>query len=337
MHNPTVSIIIPCRNEANYIAQNIDSVLAQNYEGEIELLVVDGMSDDGTREIVEDYQNPNVKLVDNPHRYTPHAMNIGIRAAVGEIFIILGGHAFLDKSFVKKNVEILTKDPEIGCAGGQIMNIFENEAGELISKAMASVFGVGNVTFRVGGKADFVDTVAFGAYRKKVHFEIGEFDEDLVRNQDDEYNFKLTKAGYKIYFDPEIISHYYVRGSFSKLYKQYYQYGYWKVYVNKKHQTITTTRQLIPMFFVLSLGIGVLISVFWPKFLWILGAGIISYITMALLFGQKGANNIKSGLRISTVFPILHFSYGSGYLVGILQFIIFGKKPSQRSKSLTRD
>lgn len=334
---PKVSVVIPCRNEEKYIAKNIDSILAQDYSGELEVLVVDGMSTDATRSIVEEYSDDRVKLVDNKAQYTPNALNLGVEHSSGEIFIILGGHAFLNVDFVRKNVEVLQRDASVGCAGGQILNIYENEAGELISKAMSSSFGVGNATFRTGGDAGYVDTVAFGAYWKKIHYEIGGFDEDLVRNQDDEYNFKVTKAGYKIYFDPEIISNYYVRGSVSKLYRQYYQYGYWKVYVNKKHKTITTIRQMVPLIFVLGLFIGAILSVFVPYFVWLFLGGISLYILMALFTGMRMGKSLGEGIKIATIFPVLHFSYGLGYLIGIIQFLILNKKPSGRSKSSTRD
>ena len=264
MNHPIVSIIIPCRNEEKYISQNIDSILAQNYVGEIEIIVVDGMSDDNTRDIVIKYPKNQVKLIDNTKKVTPKALNLGIESCSGEIFIILGGHAYLDESFVKNNVELLLKDKTLGCAGGIIKNIYENKIGEIISLAMASSFGVGNATFRTGGNPKYVDTVAFGAYWKKIHFEINGFNEELVRNQDDEYNFRVTKAGYKIYFDPKIVSYYYVRGSINKLYNQYLQYGYWKVYVNKIHKTVTSVRQLIPLFFVLGIIFGGILSVLVP-------------------------------------------------------------------------
>lgn len=334
---PAVSIIIPCRNEANYIAKNIDAILNQDYEGELEVLIVDGMSDDGTREIVNQYDDQRVRLIDNEAKFTPHALNLGVDAAKGEVFIILGGHAFINIDFVRKNVAVLLSDSSIGCAGGQIMNIYENDSGELISKAMSSSFGVGNATFRVGGQAGFVDTVAFGAYWKKVHYEIGGFDEDLVRNQDDEYNYKVVKAGYKIYFDPEIISNYYVRGSVSKLYRQYYQYGYWKVYVNKKHKTITTIRQMVPLFFVLGLIGGAIISLFLPLFWWVLLIGVTAYILLAIVSGIKASKSLVEGAKIAGIFPVLHFSYGFGYLIGIIQFILLNKKPSNRSMNSTRD
>jgi len=336
MNIKTVSIIIPCKNEEKYIAKNIDSILNQKFDGDIEILVVDGLSEDKTREIVLSYNNPKVKLIDNPYQYTPQALNIGVNNAKGDIFIILGGHAFLDEDFVAQNVKILDKDPTVGCSGGQIINIYENKTGELISRAMSSIFGVGNATFRTGGEAGFVDTVAFGAYYKSIHHKIGGFDEDLVRNQDDEYNFKITKAGYKIYFDPKIKSNYYVRGSIKKLFKQYYQYGYWKVYVNKKHKTITTIRQLIPLFFVLGIMGGLMVSLIFPMFWWLYISGILTYLLLSVYFAQKQAKTVFDGVKIAPIFPILHFSYGFGYLVGIIHFVLLNKKPTNKSKELSR-
>jgi len=335
-NSPLISIIIPCRNEEKYIKKNIDSILAQSYKGEIEVLVVDGMSTDNTRKVVKSFNNTRVKLIDNPHQFTPHAMNIGVDNADGEFFVILGGHSYLDKEFISRNVKVLLSDETIGCSGGQIKNIYENEEGEIISKAMASKFGVGNATFRVGGKAGFVDTVAFGMYRKQVHYEIGKFDETLVRNQDDDYNFKLTKAGFKVFFDPEIISHYYVRGSYSKLYKQYYQYGYWKVFVNKKHKTVTSLRQLFPFVFVLGILLGLVLSLLSWMFGAILFLAILLYLILAISSGFNAGSSVKESFQIALVFPILHVSYGLGYLKGIIDFLVFNKQPSNRSKTLTR-
>lgn len=334
--NPKVSIIIPCRNEERYIRKNIESILEQDYTGEIEVIIVDGMSTDETRNLVSEFEDTRVKLIDNKAQFTPHALNLGVKNATGDIFIILGGHAFLTPEFVRLNVKILLEDNSVGCAGGQILNIHENKSSEFISKAMSSPFGVGNATFRTGGKPGYVDTVAFGAYWKRIHDEIGGFDEDLVRNQDDEYNYKVSKAGYKIYFDPSIISNYYVRGSYSKLYRQYYQYGYWKVYVNKKHKTITTIRQMIPLFFVLGLLGGAILSLIIPYFWLVFLSGLGPYLILSILSGIRVGNSFLEGLKIAPVFPLLHFSYGLGYLVGIVHFILFNKKPSNRSKSTTR-
>ena len=201
---------------------------------------------------------------------------------------------------------------------------------------MSSAFGVGNAHFRTGSKNGFVDTVAFGAYRNEVFEKIGYFDEDLIRNQDDEFNFRLLQNGFKIYLNSNIKSKYYVRASFSKLYKQYYQYGYWKVYVNKKHKAVTSIRQLVPLFFVLFLFLGFTLS-----FLhWILGTlfslGLLAYIGLAIVFASQKSTSFEKITGIAYTFFLLHFSYGLGYLVGIFDFIALNKGPRISSQKLTR-
>jgi len=335
----TVSIVIPCRNEEKFIAQNIESILAQDYKGACEVIVVDGESTDRTREIVESYciQFPDrVKLLINPARFTPNALNIGIEGSDSDIFVILGGHAYLDPSFVRLNVERLVRDPQLGCSGGLIDGIFESEAGSLISKAMSSVFGVGNATFRLGGGRSFVDTVAFGAYKREVFKKIGGFDENLVRNQDDDYNYRVLKGGYKILFDPEIVSHYYVRSSFKLLRKQYYQYGYWKVYVNKKHKRVTTVRQMFPALFILGIVTGFLMALISPVFLFITLFFIILYVGMGIFFAAKMTDKLKEIPVLIRIFLILHFSYGFGYIKGIIDFLLLRRMPAIRNKEMSR-
>ncbi|MBD3638453.1 MAG: glycosyltransferase family 2 protein [Crocinitomicaceae bacterium] len=336
MDYPKVSIVIPCKNEEAYIQKNIDSILSQNYSGEIEVLVVDGMSTDRTVEIVQDYNDDNIKLIENPRMFTPYALNLGIENSTGEYFIILGGHAYLEPDFVKNCIDNFLHDKTLGCVGGQILNKHINELSAAVSDAMASKFGVGGVVFRTGGKKQFVDTVAFGCYPKSIVDEIGYFDEELVRNQDDEFNFRVTKKGYKILFDPSIISHYYVRASLQKLWKQYYQYGYWKVYVGKKHKAVTTIRQLIPFLFVSGIITGAVLCVFIPKMWIVYLAGIGLYFLLSFVFAYSTASKKRYFPKIALVFWILHFSYGLGYLFGIINFIFFNKKPSGRSKQLSR-
>lgn len=335
----SVSVIIPCRNEEKFIAQNLDSILNQDYKGELEVLVVDGQSTDNTRAIVQDYCEKyptRVRLLDNPAQYTPNALNIGITASDSDIFIILGGHAYLDSSFVRLNVNRLEADPMLGCAGGVINGIFENSTGYLISKGMSSVFGVGNATFRLGGGRSFVDTVAFGAYKREVFTKIGGFDENLVRNQDDDYNYRVLKSGYKILFDPEIVSNYYVRSSFPLLRKQYNQYGYWKVYVNKKHKRVTTVRQMFPALFILGIITGCLLSFLSLYFLFITSGFVLLYVLLGFYFAAKLADTVKQVFVLFRIFLILHFSYGFGYLKGIFDFLILNKIPEKRSKEMSR-
>jgi cellulose synthase/poly-beta-1,6-N-acetylglucosamine synthase-like glycosyltransferase len=300
--------------------------------------VCDGMSDDGTRELITAFAKEHSQfiLLDNIQRTTPFALNLGIKQSAADIIIILGAHSELDRDFVLKSVESFDIDPAIICTGGVLENVYENETSRTIGAAMSSSFGVGNAHFRTGNKSGFVDTVAFGAYKKEIFEKVGYFDEELIRNQDDEFNFRITNACYKIYLNQEIKCRYFVRASFQKLYKQYYQYGYWKVFVNKKHKTITTVRQLIPMFFVLYLFCLVL-SLFLPKLIFLgLSAFGLLYIFLAFTFAIKAIKN-SSGPVFGVVFTffILHFSYGLGYLKGIFDFFIL-RKSIKKHESLSR-
>jgi len=337
--NKSVAIVIPCRNEEDYIKNCIESLLDVSYPQELlSIYVCDGMSDDKTREIVMELskQHFNVFLLDNKKQTTPFALNLGLKKSNSDIKIILGAHAKVDAEFILENVKVLERDSAIGCAGGVIQNVYENETAKTIGLAMSSSFGVGNAHFRTGNKDGYVDTVAFGAYKKEVFEKIGYFDEDLVRNQDDEFNFRLLKNGFKIFLSNKIHSKYYVRASYSKLFKQYYQYGYWKVFVNTKHKTITTVRQLIPLFFVLFLIVGVALSfahsILFLFFLIVLTA----YLSLAFGFAMLQSKKIKTVFLLVFTFFELHFSYGLGYLFGIFDFLLLKKKPSDNSKSLSR-
>jgi glycosyltransferase involved in cell wall biosynthesis len=334
-----VSVTIPCRNEEAYIGKCLQSIVDCNYSKDlIKVFVVDGMSEDGTRTIVRDFESQYsyISLLDNVKKVTPFALNIGLKSDDSEVKIILGAHATVDKNFINHSVDTLRKDPSIGCAGGVIKNVYENIVAETIGLAMSSPFGVGNAKFRTGGKDGYVDTVAFGAYKKEVFDKAGYFDEDLVRNQDDEFNFRIGKKGFKIWFDKSIVSNYYVRGSYPKLFRQYYQYGYWKVFVNVKHKAVTSVRQLVPLFFVLYL-LAVPVVVILPQlFQLIYATGFVCYILGALLFSLRQTTKITTVFSVIKVFTILHFSYGFGYLIGLYRFVLRKEVPSSKSKKTSR-
>ena len=335
-----IKVVIPCRNERAYIGRCIDSILKAHSDGmEIEVAVVDGMSDDGTREIVSAYASKHacVLLVDNPQRTTPFALNIGLRTMDYDVGIILGAHAEVSPDFFRTNLRVLREHPEVGCAGGIIKNVHENEMSRVISLAMASPFGVGNAHFRTGAKSGYVDTVAFGAYRKEVFEQCGFFDEELIRNQDDEFNFRITRHGFKIYLDPAIQSLYYVRGSFSKLYRQYFQYGYWKVFVNKKHRAITSLRQLAPPLWVLFVLVGWMGFIIHPLLGYAYAGLVLLYISIASMVALKSSRfQLPLTFKLLWCYFILHSSYGLGYLKGLLHFYLLGRNPTRSSAALTR-
>jgi len=333
-----VSIVIPCRNEEKYISKCLDSIINSNYDKNfLEVLVCDGMSTDNTRILLQNYKDHTfIKVVDNQLQTTPIALNIGIRNSSGDVVIILGSHAEIYPAYIDKCVSILESDKSIGCVGGILENVLEDSTSSIIAKAMSSSFGVGNAHFRTGSKEGYVDTVAFGAYKREVFDKAGLFDIELVRNQDDEFNYRLIKNGYKIFLSASIKAKYYVRASYQKLAKQYYQYGYWKVYVNKKHGAITTIRQTIPPLFVLFQISGITLSLFSKNVQLIYLATNFLYLLIGLIAALRCKSKFSETPFIMMTFMLLHMSYGLGYLAGTFDFFIFGKKPKISSTKLTR-
>jgi glycosyltransferase involved in cell wall biosynthesis len=334
----SVAIVIPCRNEELYIEKCINSILTSNYPLDlIHVYVCDGKSEDSTQEIVRSISkdHPQVHLLINEKKTTPFALNLGLKKSKEAFKIILGAHAEVYPDFIKENINAFDSHPDASCAGGVIENVYENKTAEIVGLAMSSPFGVGNAHFRTGGKDGFVDTVAFGAYKKEVFDDVGYFDEELARNQDDEFNYRLLKNGFKIYLSKKIRSKYYVRASYSKLFKQYLQYGYWKVFVNKKHQTVTTIRQMVPLFFVLFLfAFPLVLFDYRLAMLWSFGG--LLYIFLASISALKQTKQLSKIIMVVGTFFILHFSYGFGYLKGIVEFVFLGKGPSKKAENLTR-
>jgi glycosyltransferase involved in cell wall biosynthesis len=334
-----VAVVIPCRNEERYIERCVLSVLASELRDvTLKVVICDGLSTDRTPYLVQALamNDPRVLLLANERQTTPFALNLGIRATPEcDIHIILGAHAEVAPDYVQRCVDHLEKDSTLGCVGGIIENVNEDAKSEMIAKAMSSPFGVGNAHFRTGKKSGFVDTVAFGAYPRQVFEKVGYFDEDLTRNQDDEFNYRVTKAGFRILLDPAIRSRYYVRASFEKLARQYYQYGFWKVYVNKKHGAVTTFRQLVPPLFVLFLMSGI----FTPAdealhITWIIIFAV--YLFGAIVSAARQRASIQEFPGIVWSFLILHVMYGLGYLAGIWRFMILRKPPESKHSTSSR-
>lgn len=250
--------------------------------------------------------------------------------------IRVDGHSEVDADFIAMCLDQLERHPECGCVGGPIENVDLSELSSAISIAMGSRFGVGNARFRTGGEDGYVDTLAFGAYRKRDLLAIGLFDERLVRNQDDELNYRLVQSGRKIWFSNEIRSRYFVRSNLKKLFKQYYQYGYWKVYVNRKHRALTNLRQLAPPIFVATLSALLVTGFVWRPAAILLGAVAALYTLVAALFAVKAAGPSRHALRVMASFATLHVGYGLGYLTGALDFIVLRRGPSTRSTELSR-
>ena len=335
-----VSVVIPCRNEKAFIGKCIEAIYHSELPSNVQLtvIVVDGMSNDGTREELVGLQQiyTSLNVVDNIQQLTPIAFNLGIRFCDFDFLQIIGARHIITSNYIAKSIHILSQSPDIWCVGGKIKNVFTTEESQVISEAMSTTFGMGLGNFRTLNESAFTDTVTSPMYPKFVFDKIGYFDEQLVRNQDDDFNFRVSKAGGKIWFESEIALDYYVRSSFSGLLKQFYQYGYWKVFVNTKHKTFTTLRQLVPPVFVLY----VLSIVFLPllPFLFTLFYSLpfILYLLLLVFVSLRCAKKSTRVFAFIRTFIILHFSYGSGYLHGILNFIILKRKPSKNQMRLSR-
>lgn len=324
---PSVSVIMPIRNEAGFIERSLDAVLRQEYPmDKLEVIIADGMSTDGTREILDQFIRRNdgceIKVLDNPHFIFPTGFNLGLKHAKGDVIVMLGGHTEIARDYIRRCVEHFDHG-SVDCVGGRIDTIAETSIGQAISLGMSSRFGVGGVAFRTGGdRLTEVDTVAFGAYSRTAVERCGLLDEELVRNQDDEYNYRLRKLGGRILLSPDIKAKYYSRNSLRSLWRQYYQYGYWKVRLLQKHPRQMRMRQFVPPIFVGTL-LGVsLLAPFFGRVGLILALIIGSYV-----FANLSASIITAWKRgwqylpiLPVVFPILHVSYGMGFLVGLVRF-----------------
>jgi GT2 family glycosyltransferase len=339
-----ISVVVPCRNEVLYIQECIEAIYACRLPENVQISVciVDGMSNDGTREkvlhLMENFST--LHLVDNSKQLTPFAFNLGIYQQACDYVQIVGARHILSKNYLEKCLYQLESNPQIWCVGGKIINEYINETGEIISKAMGTSFGMGLGNFRTLNESGFTDTVTSPMYPYWVFEKIGFFDEALIRNQDDDFNFRVTQAGGKIYFEADISLKYYVRGNYAGLWRQFFQYGYWKVYVNQKHKAVTTLRQLVPPLFALYVILWFLSTLLLPGLRLIASWPLVAYILLGLFVSFKtydfDTKNANKALRVFVTFPILHLSYGLGYLQGIIQFLVLKSKPSSKQARLSR-
>lgn len=327
-----VSIIMPCRNEIDFIENAIKSVFAQDYPRDrLEVIVADGMSDDGTTQILHELANTHseLKVIENPHRVTPHGLNAAIETAKGEIIIRFDAHAVFPSNYVSALVNAL--DTYKADNVGGVLNTLpasQNREAISIALAMSSKFGVGNADFRTGSQTvTEVDTVPFGCFRKSVFEELGLFDTDLIRNQDDEFNARMIQAGKKIILLPDVEITYFARSTFRKMRHMYFQYGLFKPLVNQKLKHPATLRQFVPPLFVLSF---ILFPVSFISgglaFAW--ASVYVLYFGMNLIFSLRLASSEKKPTLIPYLvlaFFYIHISYGWGYLRGGVRFAVFKK------------
>jgi glycosyltransferase involved in cell wall biosynthesis len=324
--SPLVSVVVPCRNEKDHIEKCVRSILAQEeVAGGFEVIVIDGDSDDGTRAVLDRLgeEDGRVRVLRNRRRIVSSAFNLGIRAARGRYIALMGAHNHYASDYLRESVAALERTGADNVGGAMIC-----EGKSWFQKAAAAAhhsrFSAGGArwhNFEYEGPAD---TVFGGVYRREVFDRIGLFDEDLVRNQDDEFNLRLRRAGGKIWQSPRIRSWYCPRDSLRALFQQYLQYGYWKVRVIQKHRLPASIRHLIPGAFVFAILALPPAAVFLPLAAWLwlglLGAYAAANISASFITSARRGWKLLSLLPF--VFASYHFGYGLGFLFGLLNVVL---------------
>lgn len=316
-----VSLVIPLYNEELYIDNLVDSLLLQTYpKTDMEFLFVDGGSSDRTLEILKQKQidYPNlIKILYNPNRTTPYALNIGIEASKGKYILILGAHSEFPNDYVEKNINSLIKTGADN-VGGLAYTKGKGENAKTIAKLLSSKFGVGNSQFRTKGESGYVDTVPFGAFPRETFEKYGLFDTRLTRNQDNELNYRIRKNGGKLYLDSDIHFFYYCRNTLKGLLQMGLNNGKWNVITMKLVPGSMGVRHFIPFVFLMSLIIMPILSVFFKPMLYLFIAELALYFLLDILFSVKASENPKEFLKLLAMYPLFHLSYGFGSLTGIL-------------------
>jgi len=331
---PKVTIIIPCRNEKKFIGKCLDSLIAQDYpKDKLEILVLNGMSTDKTKTVVEGYgrKHPFIKILDNPNKTSPCALNIGIKNSTGELIIHMGAHSTYQPNYVSKSVNYLI---EYGAdnVGGILLTLPASNT--LIAKAIALVlsnrFGTGNAFFRLGSdKPIWVDTVLGGCYIIEMLLKVGLYNEKLTRSQDMEMNMRIKKAGGKILLAPDIIAYYYPTSTLKEFFKHNFTDGIWAFYPLKFKVPLFKLRHLLPFFFILTLLVSGFISIFFKPFFFIFLSILGLYLIASLFFSFSIAireKNLGLFFILPLAFACRHFGYGLGSIFGFVKILLPIKK-----------
>jgi succinoglycan biosynthesis protein ExoA len=336
---PAVSIIVPCRNERNHIETVIKSILAQKPPlGGFEIIVADGMSDDGTREILWRLSKDcRLQIVDNPGLIVSKGLNAAIRQAKGQAIVRMDAHTEYAPDYVFNCLEIL-RATGADNVGGPWVAKGTGLIAEAIAAASQSPFACGRARGHDPHYEGIVDTVYLGCWPRDVFDRIGMFDEELVRNQDDEFNLRLSRAGGKIWQSPSIRSRYIPRNSLLALFRQYLQYGYWKVRVIQKHRRPASMRHIVPGIFTFLLFVLPFLSFLWLPLLafWSLLVALYCVFSVIAAFMTAAGHGWKLFPPLPFIFACYHFAYGIGFLRGVWDFMFRSRAPA-RYTELTRE
>jgi succinoglycan biosynthesis protein ExoA len=328
--SPTVSIVVPCYNEEGTIGTLLQAILDQTFPGgQMEVIIADGMSQDGTRGVIDEFQRAHpdlvVRVVQNPRRTIPSSLNLAMSEARGEFLIRLDAHSIPIPEYVERCVDDLRAGK--GTNVGGVWNIRPGGAGWMargIAGAAAHPLGAGDALYRLGAPAGPVDTVPFGAFRREVYEQMGGFDETLLTNEDYEFNLRIRQSGGLVWLDPEIASTYLARSSLRTLAAQYWRYGYWKCRMLLRYPASVKWRQALPPLFVTGLiGLGVMASL-WRPAVYALGAAIGVYLA-AILVGAMhiGARNAGAPVGAAAMALVtMHLAWGGGFVWSLITSIV---------------
>lgn len=335
-----VTVVVPCVNEEGYIGRFLKTVSEQEVDFSYEVLVALGPSQDKTEEVISQFSHGDleIRVIENSAGFVSPGLNAAIRQANGQIIVRMDVHSEYASDYLSKCVKWLQKT-DADNVGGAARAKAKTFTQEVIAEAYNSVYSVGGAKFHDIEFEGWVDTVPYGCWKRESFERFGLFDEQLVRNQDDEHNLRICKQGGKIWLSREIISWYYPRKTLLALWKQYFQYGYWKVVILKKHKLPASWRHLVPAVFVavvVILGIASLLTVVAAAgFLIVIGTYIVFLIagSFAIVFRKRA---VRFLLMLPVVLAVFHLSYGIGFLAALFD-ALFGRLGLRAgAKSLSR-
>jgi glycosyltransferase involved in cell wall biosynthesis len=334
----TVSVIVPCRNEVRHIDAFLESVLAQELPPyhSLQLVIADGMSDDGTRErlAVWRIRRSEVEVIDNPDRITSAALNVAIARAAGEVIVRMDVHTTYEPDYVKQCVRVL-EETKATCVGGPWRPVGDEGLQRAIAMAFQSRFGSGGAASRRLDYSGPADTVYLGAWRREDLVRLGGFDEQLIRNQDDELNLRIWRSGGSVWQSASIRSSYAPRASLLALFRQFFQYGYWKVPVILKHRIPASPRHLLPFGFVAAVGVLTLLAPF-SSLAAIALLSLLALYGLAVVSSAAALRPRASFLGIALALGCMHVGYGVGFGRGLLDFVVFRRGGHESMARLTR-
>ncbi len=327
---PLVTVVIPVRNEAGWIDRCLEAVFGQDYPSErLEIIVADGMSTDGTYErlLALASEQPRLRVLRNPARVVPSSLNLAINAARGDVIARVDAHTLVAPDYISAGVETLTRTGGDN-VGGPMIKTGGGPVGDAIATAMTSRFGIGS-HFQFARSDLQVDTVYMGMWPREVFERIGLFDEELVRNQDDEFNYRLRKYAGRIFLTPRMRSRYQNRQSWHKLVRQFFEYGLWKARVLQKHPAQMSPRHFLPPLFDLSVILGLAVAPFWKTALLLVAGALCAYVSVVGAVALSHTRNPKAWFRLVLAFALIHHAWGAGFLTGMVRFGHRWFKPEQ--------